>query len=276
MTSDPYPTDANGGAAPPPRRRRLRLVAVALGLAVLGGLGGYVYHAVTRPGGDIAQEVPLIRADDRPIKKRPDEPGGMAIPNQDKLVYEMLSDSESESKVEVLLPRPEEPLPAPVAAEPEPAPPEPTVEAAAEPQPAPPEPTVEAAAEPQPAPPEPAAEPEPLAPPSEPKPAPESATVAAVPPAPATQAPKSAGKGFMVQFGAFRDPTAADAALRRIFDANTDLLGDLTSKVERADLGADKGVFWRLRSGPLADGAAAKTLCDRLNARKLECFVIRP
>ncbi len=250
MTSDPYPTDANGGAAPPPRRRRLRLVAVALGLAVLGGLGGYVYHAVTRPGGDTAQEVPLVRADDRPIKKRPEEPGGMAIPNQDKLVYETLSDSESESKVEVLLPRPEEPLPAPVAAEPQPTPPEPPTE--------------------------PAAEPEPQAPPSEPKPAPESATVAAVPPAPATQAPKSAGKGFMVQFGAFRDPTAADAALRRIFDANTDLLGDLTSKVERADLGADKGVFWRLRSGPLADGAAAKTLCDRLNARKLECFVIRP
>ncbi len=116
MTTEHYAAD--GHIRPPPRppgppRRWLRIVVVALGLALLGGLGGYVLHKVTRPGGESAQEVPLIRADESPIKKRPAEPGGMAIPNQDKLVYEALSEYGREEKVEVLLPPPEEPLPAP-------------------------------------------------------------------------------------------------------------------------------------------------------------------
>ena len=38
---------------------------------------------------------PLIAAPDMPVKRRPDEPGGMEIPNRDKLVFDLLDNSAS-------------------------------------------------------------------------------------------------------------------------------------------------------------------------------------
>lgn len=70
---------------------------VAAGLHFLGGRG----H-----GGD---GVPVVKADERPIKIRPDDRGGMQVPNQDKLVYERMDASEGDAKVERLLPPPETP-----------------------------------------------------------------------------------------------------------------------------------------------------------------------
>lgn len=288
MTTEHYAADAHSRPPPRPPRRWLRIVVVALGLALLGGLGGYVLHKVTRPGGESAQEVPLIRADESPIKKRPAEPGGMAIPNQDKLVYEALSEYGREEKVEVLLPPPEEPLPAPTSAVPRPAaqpaeqPAEAEAPSATPETPETPEPTTEiATAEPEPEAtppsPEPPAEVATAAPaPASPKPAAEAATVAAVPPAAASPAPTAAAKAFMVQLGAYRKAPAADTGWRRLLKANRDLLGDLKPKVVRADLGADKGVFFRLRAGPLGDEAAARALCARLKVRRQGCFVVRP
>ena len=233
MAIDPHPYGADGDAPVAQRalrRRGLKLAAAVVVVAGLTGLGWYVYDQATRPRGG---EVPLIKADDRPTKKRPDEPGGMAIPNQDKLVYETLSEEEGEGIVERLLPPPEEPLLPPAPPRPEAAP----TERAAAPAPAP-----------------------------EPEPA----------PVVATAAPAPAAKAIMVQLAAFRSAPAADAAWRRMLKDNSDLLGDLKPKVERADLGADKGVFYRLRAGPLGDEAAANKLCARLKARKLDCLIVRP
>ena len=53
--------------------------------------------------------VPLIRADERPTKVRPERPGGMEIPDRDKLIYHP-----TRPVVEHLLPGPEKPLPRPV------------------------------------------------------------------------------------------------------------------------------------------------------------------
>jgi cell division protein FtsN len=209
----------------------------------------------------------------------------MAIPNQDKLVYEALSEYGREEKVEVLLPPPEEPLPAPTSAVPRPVAPEQPAAQPAEAEAPPatpetpetPEPTTEIAT----AEPEPEATPPSPEPPAKaataasPKPA-EAATVAAVPPAAASPAPTAAAKTFMVQLGAYRKAPAADTGWRRLLKANRDLLGDLKPKVVRADLGADKGVFFRLRAGPLGDEAAAKALCARLKARRQDCFIVRP
>lgn len=50
---------------------------------------------------------PLITADPTPFKVRPENPGGMVIPHQDKLVYGRLSPSSS-PQVEHLLPPPEQ------------------------------------------------------------------------------------------------------------------------------------------------------------------------
>ena len=62
-------------------------------------------------------DVPLIRVVDGPVKVRPENPGGLQIPNRDKLVYERMqsgaSNSSNDSIVERLLPQPEKPLPRP-------------------------------------------------------------------------------------------------------------------------------------------------------------------
>ena len=48
----------------------------------------------------------------------------------------------------------------------------------------------------------------------------------------------------------------------------------LVENVQRADLGA-KGVFYRVRAGPLADRTAADELCVALKARDVGCLVVR-
>jgi hypothetical protein len=49
----------------------------------------------------------------------------------------------------------------------------------------------------------------------------------------------------------------------------------MTSSFQRADLGS-KGVFFRLRAGPLASESAAKKICAELTKRKVGCLVIKP
>ncbi len=162
----------------------------------------------------------------------------MTIPNQDKLVYEAMSDEAGEAKVERLLPPPEEPLP----------PPEP--EASAPPA-APP-----------------------VTPPAEAEPAPRPVAVAPSTGMPPAQA--LAVKTYMLQLAAFRSASQAGIAWRRLHKANSDVLGGLEPKVERVDLGPGKGVFFRLRAGSLGDEATAKALCARLKARRVDCLVVRP
>lgn len=66
----------------------------------------------------------IIAADTAPFKVRPENPGGMMIPHQDKLVYGRLSPN-SPQPVERLLPPPEQPMPGPFPQQPEAAPPYP-------------------------------------------------------------------------------------------------------------------------------------------------------
>ena len=54
-----------------------------------------------------------------------------------------------------------------------------------------------------------------------------------------------------------------------------ELLTDIGYSVERADLGSDKGVYYRLRTGSLADRSTAKALCSELQGREIDCLVVR-
>ena len=113
QSSAEHPRDGRAAGPARPRGMQLRMVTGFAVVAAIAGLGGYVYQETTASA---VGELPLIEADDSPTKHRPAEPGGMVIPNQDKLVYEALSEYGREEKVEVLLPPPEEPLPAPTPA----------------------------------------------------------------------------------------------------------------------------------------------------------------
>ena len=78
-----------------------------------------------------------------------------------------------------------------------------------------------------------------------------------------------------MQLAAVRDEQVLEAETKRLQRAHGDLLGTLAPSVVRADLG-DKGVYFRLRMGPLADDAAAKALCAELEKRNAPCLVVRP
>ncbi|MBM3633307.1 MAG: hypothetical protein FJX03_06360 [Alphaproteobacteria bacterium] len=62
--------------------------------------------------GENSNTPPIIPADTAPFKVRPENPGGMMIPHQDKLIYGRLS-QDAPQPIERLLPPPEQPMAAP-------------------------------------------------------------------------------------------------------------------------------------------------------------------
>lgn len=106
---------------PPRRSRAIGAFLATFALAAFAGLVWYAYDRGLQAGSEAT--APLIQADPSPVKVRPAQPGGLDIPNQDKLVYGALRPGEADSQgVERLLPPPEqpavrpEPLPAPAQA----------------------------------------------------------------------------------------------------------------------------------------------------------------
>ena len=344
----------------PDRRPGFRLFL----LLVLAGAGaGAWYFYGDRLKGLLAGAdagIPLIKAEPGPVKVRPESPGGLRIPDRDKLVYDRMQGEggPEERGAERLLPPPEQPLPKPTAANKPPqtetpaqappaakpatpeklvAKPEPQpqpklkpiakvptikdVQSAKRPAPPPPPPAPPAApkssspvlsvlkrsskkapekpsaetktAAPKPAPaPNPAlnpalnptappavkkapvkavsATPVPSSPPSTPLAAPETAQDK---PAPAP-IPKS--KAYLVQLAAARSPQGARDEWKRLRSKHLDLLGNLGLSVTKADLGSARGVYYRLRAGPIADEIAARRLCRQLAERQIGCLIIKP
>ena len=100
------------------RRPRLLPVWILLGAAVASG-GAWAVTERLGGGAPPAEEaqVRLVAASAEPWKVRPDDPGGMEIPNQGTLIYETLTTADPEEGPERILPPPEQPLnlPQPVA-----------------------------------------------------------------------------------------------------------------------------------------------------------------
>lgn len=57
-----------------------------------------------------ASDIPTLAPDDEIIKKRPDNPGGIVIPNSDSLVYEKLKSAPEKNRAVNILPEPEQPI----------------------------------------------------------------------------------------------------------------------------------------------------------------------
>jgi hypothetical protein len=72
-------------AARPSGRRGLFIAAIVGAVAVAGGLGAFALSF----GGKGSGEAPVIvKADNSPIKVKPENPGGAVVPNQDNKVYD--------------------------------------------------------------------------------------------------------------------------------------------------------------------------------------------
>lgn len=268
-----------GDEDPPPQPRRVLAAAAAIVVMALfaGGLWfAYVEGARHASGSAESGAAPLIRADPRPMKVRPAAPGGMQIPDRDKLIY-----GERRPVVEHLLPPPETPMARPA---PPPAPPPPPAETAAAPAVAP-SPEAASGAAPEAAPeaarapggPAPTGAPAPVAAaaPARQLPAPPSAKPHAVSTKPAATraAPAQAG-GTRLQLGSVRSEELARREWDRIKRGNPDLLGNLSAVAIRADLG-DKGVYYRIETAPVGDAAMAERICSELRQRHLGCIIAR-
>jgi cbb3-type cytochrome oxidase subunit 3 len=245
---------ANARDEKPPRRPR-RVLATALALLIMGLFSGglwFAYLQGKRHVGDDAAGggVPLIRADERPTKLKPEQPGGMEIPDRDKLIY-----NPNHPVVEHLLPPPEKPMARPT-------PPSQTEAARSSTGTMPP-----ASGTPE----NPPAAAQTVQPQQQ----------AAAPPSKAAQAPPRPPKpaaaqsaGTRLQLGSLRTEDAARQEWERIKRKNGDLLGSLSATPVRADLG-DKGVYYRIQTGPLADPAAAERICGELKQRSIGCIIAR-
>lgn len=281
-----FDADADSHQAKRGAQGRLFL-SIALGLAAIVATVVTIWYIFANQSAATSKDgVPLVLAEQGPVKTKPVEPGGMEVPNQDKLVYERLG-REAPAQAERLLPPPEQPKAPPAApaqAAPSLATPKPKIEALAPVEPPPTlaaEPPAQVVAEPAP-PPAPATKPAeppqeqkvavapPAPPPAAKAPAPAPVPAAASAP-PAVKATKNGA--WLIQIAAMRDSDAAQKEWSRVQTANRDLMGALSPDIVRADLGA-RGVFWRVRGGPL-DEAAARRLCDELGKRKIGCMVVR-
>lgn len=81
-------SDADGADEQRPRNRMLLVAAVVGAVALIGGIGAF---ALSFGGGDSGDAPVLVKADESPIKIKPENPGGAVIPNQDNKVYDMVA-----------------------------------------------------------------------------------------------------------------------------------------------------------------------------------------
>jgi hypothetical protein len=230
-------------AEKPPQRVLTVMAALAVMTVFAAGLWFAYYIGTRHAAGSGTGDVPLIRADARPMMVRPAQPGGLRIPDRNMLIY-----NPDERMVEHLLPPPERPMARPMAADGRSgAAASPTANAAA---------VVPAAG--------PAA-----------RIADRTQQAGAASPLPEKAHGTAAAQDGVVrlQLGSVRSAGAARFEWGRIRQKNSDLLGSLSATPVRSDLG-DKGVYYRIQTGPLGDRAAER-ICGALRQRKIGCIIVR-
>ena len=261
----------------------LRFHAIGIGI-LIGVLIAILASAFFFGGKDDEETAPVtITGNAEPIKERPAEPGGMEIPDQDKLVYKRMRTDDMDTKVERLFPETEQPL-APVVEE-KPKPVEiPTKEGQILGAP-----TFVPESSDQ-------MELEVLSlkeksmqvsvPAVKPQPVEQKAPVAPIPVAKKASVDTTSVKtaqtnvsglsqnAWHVQLISLPSKNGAEKAWPKILKAHSALLSGLPHDVVEAQI-PGKGTFYRLRVGNFKDRNDAKALCDKLKARKQDCSLTK-
>jgi Flp pilus assembly protein TadD len=81
-------------------------------------------------------------------------------------------------------------------------------------------------------------------------------------------------KIYTVQLASYRSEAEATAGWRTLSSQQAELLGKLPHSVAKADLGADKGIYYRLQAGAFDDRKDATALCSDLKSRAIDCMVV--
>ena len=85
---------------PTPSRSGFKLAVGALSLALVVGMGVVAWGSYNGVSGSTDGEPAIIKADNEPIKVKPEEPGGKVIENQDNQVYSKVAGTQAEEKVQ--------------------------------------------------------------------------------------------------------------------------------------------------------------------------------
>ncbi len=218
----------------------IRLAVIAGGIVAGVGLayvGLSLFHH--RSG-----EVPIIQADDRPIRVKPDNPGGLQIAGAGNDIFSGGSDTNGSK----LAPAPETPNPQALRTQAPVAPPQPTPATVAPAFVAPP-----------------AAAPAPVAVVAPVQPVAKPALPAAAPAHPATN-----GKAG-IQLAALGSEAAARAEWQTLQKRYPDVLAGHQPSISKTE--RDGKTYWRLRTAGFTDVAHAKSACDKVRAKGGGCSV---
>ena len=280
-----------------PRRLGLRIAFGLIFLSVIGAAGWHVYgNWLISMIGYAEGDAPLLRPEAGPVKVRPNNPGGLKVPYRDKLVYKRLSNGGTDAPVvelfclEPKLPQSKQPITAQVPSLKD-------VRNVMPPEPAPSSSAVQSPAH--------MVGPGkhfPISPGRSKKPSTVTRSLTAGSRVGQQLAKKNTVKvaekikpevldgivtnkkrasastitAYQVQLAASRSSERARNEWKRLRRKNLDLVGDLELTVVRVDLGKEKGVFFRLRVGPLSNVSEARQLCSALKKRRIGCLVVRP
>lgn len=241
---------------------------------LVGVMGGaffmlLVYAVIMRE--DIQKtelDVPLVRAPETPVKTRPDAPGGMDVPNRDKLVFDLLAPEIQE----------------PAATQSQSTA---TLQAQAQESASPPDNTPEktASAKPEddsPATSTQASEDTADEPPVDPLAAVIAAREAEEARVAATQStsteaaasPQTTSGAWGVQLASFVNETDAEAALQNFAGRFPDVLGALKPRVQSVTLGQGKGNRYRAQFVGV-DKARAQAICQQLKQQNQACLRVQ-
>lgn len=234
--------------------RKLLIAAVGLGGVLLAGMGGWALL------GHHSGPVPVIEADTRPLRVKPDNAGGMQVAGADEQVMGEQSRSSG-----AMAPRAEAPAPQALRAQ-------------QQLPPLPDTPAAPAGTAPVPGPAAPSSPPavagfgfSPL--PDTPRPPARAGAAAAKPALPAA-APAAAPPAIgvtLVQLAAVDTEQGAQAEWQRLAKRMPDALGDRRLVLQRAE--RDGKAVWRVRTGGFSDVADATAFCSRLRAKGASCTI---
>ena len=205
-------------------------------------------------------DLALIRADDAPFKVKAKDQEIPSVKHQDKLVYGRIRESQNEPMVEHILPDPEQPL---THLEEDPS----TLKMVNQYQPD--DVDVEKVSD---------ASPEPTKQNSPSLTSIEDLIGETPKETPQEKPPlekKAVAKGKIhIQLGSLKNYDMAEAEWGRLSKKHQDIFGGLNPVIQKVDLGEDKGIYYRLRTGPFESDERAKSVCASLKDRKVECLVI--
>lgn len=253
-------------------------IGLLIGGLVVFGLWYFFFTSSHVPDG---QPIPFIAADRSPVKIRPENSAQPEVPHKDKLIYSRVNPAELKGTVERLLPLPEDPI--------DPATLIPAVETP--PQPRHVETIIEHDFEPEEATGETSIDID-VFPAIAAEPSKQTAikvqvipTRKATPPTKNALAPKPAPiptkkglrNGYRLQLASMRSPELAKREWNRLKTKYRGVFNALTPHFSRVDLGAKKGIYYRVQAGDFVSKAKAENICRHIKNKnpKAGCLVVR-